>query len=287
MGLTACDGASTRDVAAEAGNTAAMGLTAWGEGRFELRRPASWPCCKAMIEPTGPWTRRSFLWSLGLLTVAGSALAGKPLSTAERRFVLVPIGPGLDDRDAAFVRQCLEAFYDFDVDVFERQKLPSKAYYAPRHRFRAERLLEFLERTVPPEAVRVLGLTAVDISTTKGSIYDWGVLGLATLDGRVGVLSNFRCRRGARSITETRVRFGKTAVHETGHTLGLEHCPTVGCLMEDGKGTVFTTDREFDLCPRCRKRLQILGRSARESPVIPWPKPSAEHTPDAPEVDRK
>jgi archaemetzincin len=116
-------------------------------------------------------------------------------------------------------------------------------------------------------------LTAVDISTTKGSIFDWGILGLATLDGRVGVLSSFRCGRGTKTANQALVRFGKTAVHELGHTLGLDHCPVTSCLMEDGKGTVFTTDREYDLCPNCRRRLESIGRTARNNPTIPWPRP--------------
>lgn len=225
----------------------------------------------------GLLTRRAFLWFLGVLAVDGAARAAAPDATPapKRRFVLVPIGPELDKLDTNFVRQSLEAFYDFEFEVLERQDLPTQAYYPPRRRYRAERLLDFLNRVAPADALRVLGLTAVDISTTKGSVADWGVLGLATLDGRVGVLSSYRCRRGTKTAEQARVRFGKTAVHETGHTLGLDHCPSLGCLMEDGQGTVLTTDREFDLCERCRKRLIALGRAAKENPVIPWPKPGA------------
>ena len=102
---------------------------------------------------------------------------------------------------------------------------------------------------------------------------DWGILGLATIDGKACVLSAFRCRRGV-GRARARARLGKVAVHEIGHTLGLEHCSTVGCLMEDARGTVTTTDREYDLCARCRNILARSGRQAHPTVKPPWPKPT-------------
>jgi len=216
-------------------------------------------------------TRRLFLSVCGVLSFGGRALAE---ASAPPRLVLLPLGTELDDASVTFVKRCLEAFYDFSVDVLPRQAVPRTTYYAARKRYRAEKLLDFLERQVPANAARIVGLTAVDISTTKGKVFDWGVLGLATIDGKVGILSSFRCRRGTKATEEALVRYGKVAVHEVGHTLGLEHCPTLGCLMEDAQGTVVTTDREYDLCPKCRSRLRELGREALRNPKIPWPRPN-------------
>jgi archaemetzincin len=224
------------------------------------------------------YSRRAFLSLFGVILLE-RRLQAEPVAQARTadappRLVVLPLGSDLADPDIDFVRRCLEAFYDFRIDVLDRRSLPKSAYYAPRKRYRADRLLDFLDAEAPADAARIVGLTAVDISTTKGSIHDWGVLGLATLDGRVGVLSSFRCGRGVKTAHEALVRFGKVAVHEVGHTLGLSHCPVVACLMEDAKGTVMTTDREYDLCPQCRTRLAELGRAARANPMIPWPKPN-------------
>src|SRR4051812_21315102 len=57
--------------------------------------------------------------------------------------------------------------------------LPLAAYYPPRARYRADRLIAFLKRTVVDDDSVVIGLTGKDISTTKGDIADWGVMGLA------------------------------------------------------------------------------------------------------------
>jgi archaemetzincin len=218
-------------------------------------------------------SRRVFLALSGLLLVTGKALADAPKHAQVPKLVIVPLGDELTEPDIDFVRRSLAAFYDFDIEVIARKSLPQSAFYAPRKRYRAERLLTFLDAHAPKDAQRVVGLTAVDISTTKGAIHDWGVLGLATIDGRVGVLSKFRCGRGTKTGEQALVRYGKTAVHEVGHTLGLDHCPTLGCLMEDAKGTVTTTDREYDLCQHCRVRLTSLDRAARDNPTIPWPQP--------------
>ncbi|MBW1872140.1 MAG: matrixin family metalloprotease, partial [Deltaproteobacteria bacterium] len=82
-----------------------------------------------------------------------------------------------------------------------------------------------------------------------------------------------RCRKSARNRKHARIRFAKVAVHEIGHTLGLPHCPTRGCLMEDAKGRASTCDREYDFCDNCRKALKKWNRPIPAFPKIPWPRP--------------
>jgi archaemetzincin len=168
------------------------------------------------------------------------------------------------------VRQALEAVYAAPVRVMPSAPLPKAAYYAPRSRYRAEKLLDFVRPMLPPGGLRIAGITAVDISTTKPPHADWGILGLATIDGGACVLSTFRCHRRAKNADQARIRFAKTAVHELGHTFGLEHCPNRGCLMEDGAGSVLTTDRERDLCASCRKWLSGRGLLREPPGALPW-----------------
>jgi archaemetzincin len=185
-----------------------------------------------------------------------------------------PLGAQLPDETIGFVRGSLLAFYDFRIEVLDRVPLPDWALNRARSRYRAEKLLTLLEQRLPEDGFRILGLTSSDISTTKGKYPDWGILGLATIDGRMCVISSFRTKRRVRSREHARIRLGKTAVHEIGHTLGLKHCPNRGCLLEDARGTVLTTDREYDLCSDCRQRLAQLGfRLVGEEVPIPWPKP--------------
>ena len=81
------------------------------------------------------------------------------------------------------------------------------------------------------------------------------------------VVSSFRCKKRTTDPEHATIRLGKTAVHEIGHTFGLDHCASEACLMQDAKGTVLTTDAERDLCDGCLARL---GEFARAERPIPW-----------------
>jgi archaemetzincin len=182
----------------------------------------------------------------------------------------LPLGGGVPSADVEMVRGALGAVYSEEVRTLARAELPRRAFYPPRSRYRAEKLLDFLRPLLPGGGLRIAGITAADISTTKGAYADWGILGLASIDGTVCIFSTFRCRRGSQSPEQARVRFAKTAVHEIGHTFGLDHCPNRGCIMEDGGGSVLTTDRERDLCSACRGRLAE-RKLLRDPPgVLPW-----------------
>jgi archaemetzincin len=204
---------------------------------------------------------------------AALGLSAAGSGAAEPTVYLQPLGAGIAGLDVELVAKALRDIYQVEVRILPREPLPQTAWYAPRRRWRAEKLLEFLAPRLPAGGLRILGLTAEDISTSKGDYIDWGVLGLGDLDGPAGVISSFRCRKKARDALHARERLAKVAVHEIGHTLGLPHCPTAGCLMHDAEGKVASTDREYDLCPRCRALLLRAGRQIPAIPKLSWPRP--------------
>jgi len=126
---------------------------------------------------------------------------------------------------------------------------PAEAYYKPRNRYRAEILLQYLKKTIGKDSV-VIGLSLLDISTKKGEVEDWGVMGLGYRPGNACVVSCFRL-----SKQNKQEQFYKVALHELGHTEGLPHCPTQSCLMRDAEGGN-PLDDEKDFCNSCKKFLQ-------------------------------
>ena len=132
--------------------------------------------------------------------------------------------------------------------------LPKEAYYKPRARYRADKLLDDLGASVDDKWAKVIGLTHKDISTTNGEHYDWGVLGLGSLGGKPCVVSTFRLRARGANEKLFRQRLVRVATHEIGHTLGLQHCPDKKCNMVDARGSILSVDQgSGTLCAQCRK----------------------------------
>jgi archaemetzincin len=211
---------------------------------------------------------RRWLWlpAMAVLLMAPQSRA----QLSGRILYLQPIGR-LQSGDLETARGALAAMYGLEVRTLPPIGMPQDAWYAARKRYRAEILLKHLASLLPPEGCAILGVTAADISTTSDEAEDWGVLGLASLDNATCVVSSYRCRNCAPDLG--RYRMAKVAVHETGHALGLEHCPDPSCLLADAKGSIHTIDGEYDVCPRCREDLARGGIILPANTAIPWPRP--------------
>jgi len=156
---------------------------------------------------------------------------------------------------AAHIRataQALERTYAVRVGILPARPLPKAAYYPPRARYRADRLLIELAKIRPARYSKILGLTSVDVSTTMPGRTDWGLFGLGNLGGPACVVSSFRMRGNA-TPAKLQERVAKVAVHELGHTFGRDHCPSDRCVMNDARGKMATVDRARPVpCSDCR-----------------------------------
>lgn len=138
------------------------------------------------------------------------------------------------------------------VDLKKAIPIPPQAYYKARNRYRADSLVNYLNRRCTPGHV-TMALTTKDISWTKGTISDYGIMGLGLCPGNACVASTFRL-----SKTNTPDQLYKIAIHELGHTQGLKHCPEKTCYMRDAEGKNHTNElRGF--CNSCRQYLISKG----------------------------
>ncbi len=179
---------------------------------------------------------------------------------AERPLIItVVVGSFAED-----LREAVEAGLRESLPVEVRRgptwALPKSAYYPPRRRYRADTLIDLLSDAAREDdahpGVRYLGLTSVDISTTKDGHKDWGIFGLAFSPGRGAVISSHRLKKGAKGREHFAFRVTNTAIHEIGHSLGLAHCDEERCPMQDAEGSIATTDSSDQvLGPECAAKL--------------------------------
>lgn len=155
--------------------------------------------------------------------------------------ILIPLGESNSLLLVKSTYQKLKVFLP-QLQLRETVALPRMAFYPARNRYRSDSLIAWMSRMAKQNEVYI-GITDVDISTTKGSHTDWGVMGLAYSPGSAAVASSFRMKNKA--------AFWKVAIHELGHTTGLPHCPVKTCFMRDADGGDPTSD-EREFCSKCK-----------------------------------
>jgi archaemetzincin len=171
----------------------------------------------------------------------------------KKDFVTIDIQPfaGISNDQTLYVANELVKVYPY-ILIKKIIVLPESAYYSQRNRYRADSLIHFLNNRTPDGHITI-GLTNKDISTTKNSITDWGVIGLGNCPGKACIASTFRL-----SKSETKMQLFKVSIHELGHTEGLPHCSVKTCFMRDAEGHN-PTNEEKEFCTKCKQQLISKG----------------------------
>lgn len=175
-----------------------------------------------------------------------AAHTAKPVSS-----IIIQPFAGASTAEVKYVFTELKKIYPL-VALYQAIDLPQKTCNSTRKRYRADSLINYLKSIGPPGAV-ILGLTNKDISTTKGNVPDWGVMGLGFCPGSACIASGFRLSADRRAD-----QLFKVAVHELGHTQGLPHCAVTTCLMKDAVGKNATAALS-SFCATCTSYLQTRG----------------------------
>jgi archaemetzincin len=130
--------------------------------------------------------------------------------------------------------------------------VPEYAFDTRRAQYSAQAILQQL---LSGRAERVLGVVDLDLYVPGLNF----VFGLAGWREKRAVIALPRLGQrfyGARDDEALFLaRVVKEAVHELGHTFGLEHCDDRRCVMTFSNSLVDTDYKGQEFCPRCRKRL--------------------------------
>lgn len=131
--------------------------------------------------------------------------------------------------------------------------LPDVAFAldSARNQYHSTMILEKLSDLAPSHAIKVLGVTKVDLFIPILTY----VYGEAQLGGKASIISTHRLNENLPSGSPKELacsRLIKEAIHELGHTFQLRHCRDRSCIMHYCRN-VTDVDRKSDqLCRYCR-----------------------------------
>jgi archaemetzincin len=169
-------------------------------------------------------------------------------ASANKQLTII-IQPFIDFKpnEANAVRNEVKKYYG-KVIVNKPINFPPNSLNPTHTRRRADSIIKYLSIHTPA-GFRTIGLTHTDISVTKDGKPDWGVMGLGYCPGKSCVASTFRLHGNNRFE-----KLVKVALHELGHTEGLNHCPEKTCLLRDAEGKDHLNE-EKGFCASCKKYL--------------------------------
>lgn len=186
----------------------------------------------------------------------------KPLKDEYQTIYVQPLGE-FDETQQRLAKQTaefMEHFFGMPVQLLEARPLDGIPETAHRMRDDEQQILttwildDVLRPKRPDNAIAVIGLVTCDL--WSGS-FNW-LFGQASIIDRVGVWSLHRNGDPRASDEAYRLclrRTLKTAVHETGHMLGIPHCSAYECCMNGSRSREESDRQPMEFCPECQPKI--------------------------------
>jgi archaemetzincin len=166
------------------------------------------------------------------------------------------IGEVPRDLLSSLAPKIIESYHSLirDCQFMVHMSPPDVAYHPGRGQYRSDVLLKHLCRFTKG-CDKVLALTDVDLFTPGLNF----VFGQAQCPGKIALVSIHRLdptKYGAPpNPTLLLERTTKEAIHELGHTFGLQHCTSPRCVMAFSNSVMEVDKKTAKFCARCINRL--------------------------------
>jgi archaemetzincin len=168
------------------------------------------------------------------------------------RLALKPFG-SVDPRVLEYLQREVPLFES--IQIASQGQVPKDAVDKHRAQFRAS---GFFGACAGVDSDWVLAVTDVDLFEDGLSF----VFGFAEKPGRVAVIST--ARLGSGDGDRFLERALKEAVHELGHTFGLDHDEgRPGCVMKFSRTLADTDRKSREFCPACQREIKARGTPRR------------------------
>jgi archaemetzincin len=172
------------------------------------------------------------------------------ISQSEHTIVISPIGDFDTDLTKSIGRE-IKRIFAYPPRFMPLLEKVDFALDTGRNQYYSTPILEKLASKAPPQAIKVLAMTDVDLFIPILT----HVYGEAQLGGRACIISTYRLKDSLPPMKAQEVflrRLVKEALHELGHTFNLRHCEDQSCIMHYCR-TERDVDRKSDeLCRYCR-----------------------------------
>ncbi len=143
--------------------------------------------------------------------------------------------------------------FQWDVRLLPGLNTRSGSYDPIREQHNSTAILQLLKDYVPTNADHILGVTNVDLFIP---IFTF-VFGEAQLAGPTAVVSGLRLQNEFYGLVPDAAQYYerllKECLHELGHTFGLRHCNSPGCVMQKSTYVENIDLKASRFCPSCRE----------------------------------